>query len=141
MGSFGLQEKVVSIQITIGVDVFHNDKPVKSLQLTNDSDERIILSYGSLRWFIIQRGDRFGVRLRDLESPILTEFHGIESYSIDSNWRIEVKFETYETPKLIPIPNILGTVNQEASPGELVIKIDGKEFRLNPLGEMTDDEL
>ncbi len=141
MGSFGLNEKTVTIQITDGVDVFHSDKPVKSLQLNNVGDDRIILSYGSLRWFIIQRGDRFGVRLRDLESPILTEFHGIESYPIDSNWHVEAKFELYETPKLIPIPNILGTVNQEASPGELVIQIDGKELRLNPLGEMTDDEL
>ncbi len=141
MGSFGLNEKAVTIQITDGVDVIHKDKAVKSLQLTNDNGDRIILSYGSLRWFIIQRGDRFGVRLRDLESLTLTEFHGIESYPIESNWRVKVKFEPFEKPKLIPIPNILGTVNQEASPGELIFEVDGKEYRLNPLGEMTDDRL
>lgn len=141
IGSFILKDSTVTVRIRDKVNVLHDGQSVRSLQLTQTNSDTPILSFGSLRWFIIQRGDRFAVRLRDLESKTLAEFTGIESYPIDANWRIQADFKQYETPELIPIPNILGTVHDQASPGVLIFKIDGKELRLHPLGEITDDEL
>jgi len=50
-----------------------NNKPVKeTLIYAKDSSARPpVVSCGSLRWTVIRRDDRIGVRLRDLKSPQL----------------------------------------------------------------------
>ncbi len=66
-----------------------------------------ILEVGSLRWFIIKRGDKYGIRLRDLDAELLKNFDGIERFPIDSLWKINAKFEKYDPPKKIMIPTAI----------------------------------
>ncbi len=87
-----------------------------------------ILELGSLRWFIIKRDDRYGIRLRDLKSRLVNEFEGIERFAVNDDWRIKAKFEAYNPPKIISIPNILGTVSEERSPGKIIFEKDEKSY-------------
>lgn len=141
MGWFVVAGDRVSVRVLPGVDVRHQGQPVTSLDLRTDAEgDPTLLEYGTLRFFVIRRGDRFAVRIRDLESPTQQSFSGLESFPVDPKWRVEARFEPYDPPKPIPVPNILGTVEEESSPGAVVWAMEGKIHRLDALSA-DDDRL
>ncbi len=93
-----------------------------------------LLALGNLRWNIIQRDDKIGIRLRDLQAPIVTAFKGCERFKDDSSWRLNARFEKKQENKLL-ITNVLGQTNAQESPGKLIFSIAGKEYQLDALGE------
>ena len=93
-----------------------------------------MLKHNTLRWFVIKRGERYAIRLRDLESPFLKEFHGIETFIVDSKWKLKAKFVP-TAGKKIAILDITGQTSQQDSPGVLVFTIAGKEYKLDALTE------
>ncbi|MEW6195705.1 MAG: DUF1684 domain-containing protein [Bacteroidota bacterium] len=135
IGSFFLKDSVVTIKINSDVEVFlENCEPVTEMELKNDLQPgTTILDHGSLRWFVIKRGDRYGIRLRDLDAELVKKFAGIETYPINSDWKVEAKFEAYLPNKIISVPNILGTIDKEKSPGALLFNVDQREYRLDVL--------
>lgn len=136
IGKFFLKDSIVRVEINENVDVFSDGKKIKSLELKNDKDGNpTILQHGSLRWYIIKRGNKYGVRLRDIESELVKNFKGIETFPINEDWKIEAKFEPYNPPKKIFVPNIIGMIEEESSPGSLVFTKDGKTFKLDVLDE------
>ena len=131
-----LQNNTVTMTSLPEVEIMLNDKPVKTgVIFYPDSTRQPKLAYGSLQWFIIKRDNKFGVRLRDLKSTTLDEFHGIERYEVDPEFRKEAILEMPSTPKKIDITNVLGQTTAQNSPGTLVFKIKGKEYRLDALEE------
>ncbi len=139
-GLFLLQNGVVSMTALPDVDILSNEKPIKTgVIFHSDSTRQPKLSHGSLQWFIIKRDDQFGVRLRNLESTTVTEFHGIERYEVNPEFRTEAVLEVPSTPKRIDITNVLGQTTAQESPGTLVFTINEKEYRLDAL--LEDDEL
>ncbi len=90
---------------------------------------------GNLRWTIIKRSDKMGVRLRNLKSEAVTGFKGIDHFTADSNWKVTATLSTSPLPKYISITNVLGQVNQEKSPGTLHFTINNKEYTLDALEE------
>ena len=81
------------------------------------------------------------MRVKDKESPTLRAFHGIENFPADPKWRVEARFEPYDPPRPVRVPNILGTVDTESCPGALVFEIDGKSYRLDPVVERGETDL
>ncbi len=136
IGTFYLKNGHVTVKIRSGVNVYYQEKNVTTLTLTPDTESnKTTLKLGSLRWFIIKRGDAFGVRLRDLDSPLISDFPGVERFPVDQNWRLTATFEPYDPPKSIPIPTVLGTTIHEPSPGALAFKIHGKTYKLDTLDD------
>jgi len=141
-GAFILQDSVVLFRAKPGINVTHNDSVISSMIMRNDTERNPTrLALGTLNWTIIKRGEKYGVRLRDDEHPLRKEFAGIEAFPIDSTWRLEAKFEANDPPKIIAVPTILNTITAEPSPGAFVFNIDGKTYRLDATGKMTDKEL
>ena len=98
-----------------------------------------VISHQSLRWFIIQRGDKFAIRLRDLEGEYLKAFHGIEHFPANPKWKIKAKFIP-TADKKVTIIDITGRSYQEDSPGLLEFVVDGKTYRLEAgPGETKED--
>src|SRR6185436_17361619 len=111
--------------------------------LRNDADEQgpTIVKMGSVRFNVIQRGDRLALRVKDAESQTRTHFVGLEYYPIDPKWRVEAKLEMAHPPKKIPITDITGMTSDSISPGPLVFEVDGQEYRIDPILEEGSDEL
>jgi uncharacterized protein (DUF1684 family) len=142
IGSFFLQDSVVTFRAQPIIDMKHDDSEISSMVMRTDAEGNPTkLALGTLSWTIIKRGEKYGVRLRDDEHPLLKEFAGIETFPIDSTWRLEAKFEPNDPPKMIEVPTVLNTINEEPSPGAFVFNIDGKTYRLDATGKMTDKEL
>jgi len=133
LGKIIKKDSVITTIIQEGVTVTHNGNQVKTIEVKADvTGDRTILNHNNLRWFIIKRGDKYGIRLRDLEAELVKNFEGIERFPINEDWKIIAKFEKYNTPKRIMIPTILGTIEEDYSPGKLNFSISNKEYSLEP---------
>jgi uncharacterized protein (DUF1684 family) len=99
-----------------------------------------VLTWGSLRWQVMRRQGRFAVRLKDALSPVLLNFDHIEMFPTDRSWRVDARFELYDPPKPIMIPNVLGTVGEGESPGAVVFVVDGEIHRLDTWKDSDDPE-
>lgn len=133
LGTFVLKDSVVSIKINETGKVYCNDTLVSSqIMLSDITGKPTILNSGSLSWYIIQRGDKFGIRLKDSEAPLLKEFEDIEMFDVDSVWRIPAKFVAYESPKEVLIPTAIGTFEESVVIGKFEFTIDNTLFSLEP---------
>ncbi len=131
----------VSFAAAPGVLVSHDGEPVTVLDLVSDAaGNPTMLEHGSLRFHVIERGERVGLRLKDLDSELLREFTGIDHYPVDPAWRIAARFKPYAEPRMIPVPNITGDILDQPSPGRILLSIAGTEYSLEPLGD-PDSEL
>jgi len=132
IGTITLNDSVVFLKVNEGVNVTNDGKSVKKITLENDlTGNPTILDVRSLRWYIIKRDERYGIRLRDVNAPLRNEFDGIERFPVSEDWKIEATFETYDPPKVISLPTQMGTVNDEPSPGAVVFEKDGETYRID----------
>jgi uncharacterized protein (DUF1684 family) len=133
MGSFFLDSNVVTVKMTLGLAVNKNDNKLKEIRMVNDIEGiPTILRFGSLSWNIIKRsGDMYGVRLRDSESKLIKNFKGIERFDVNPEWRIEATFIPYNPPKKISVPSIIGTIDEEISPGKLEFIYDDQKYSVD----------
>jgi uncharacterized protein (DUF1684 family) len=134
-GVFELIEKTVVIRVASETPVLHEGRQIESLELVSDAaGEPTVLELGSLSFYVIERADRLGVRLKDAESEALTAFEGLDYFPVDRAWRIEARFDQYDEPRTLRVPNILGSSSDQPSPGVAVFQVRGREYRLSPIG-------
>ena len=132
LGKIVLKKDKITLKANPDAGIFVDDKPVTELDIF-PNEKPVTLRHKTLRWFIIKRGDKYAVRLRDLESPYLKEFTGIERFPVQEKWRVKARFEPTQG-KTIPILDITGRTADQESPGTLVFTVDGKEYRLDAVG-------
>jgi uncharacterized protein len=127
--------EMVTLLAEAGSGLTVEGQPVTETMLTADAAGKpVFVELGSLSFFVIQRGDRVGVRIRDREAAVLRTFTGIESFAEAPGWRIAARFEPYDPPRTLKIPNVLGQVSEEPCPGALVFELGGQTLRLEPTG-------
>ncbi|HLK62563.1 MAG TPA: DUF1684 domain-containing protein [Bryobacteraceae bacterium] len=124
-----------------GIIELHGD----SVKVTQDGtardvkhDSADVLKVGRLSLFVIKRGERYGIRLKDPESEYRRAFHGIDYYPASEAYRITAKFVS--EPRKVPILNILGQTEDSDCPGYAVFHLHGKEYRLYPIIEEPGDQ-
>jgi uncharacterized protein len=111
----------------------HEGRPVDGLALIDDAaGEPTLLELGPLRQCLIRRGGRLGVRTWDLESPAREAFDGMAHWPVAPTWRLVARIEP-AADRAVAVPDVLGTVEEEPSPGDLVFTVDGREHRLQAL--------
>jgi hypothetical protein len=123
-----------------GSRITHGGQPVSSLDMVMDSHgEPTVVSSGPLRFFIIERSGKVGVRVRDIASPRRREFVPISYYPVATDWVVNARFEPYEPHRRIRIINILGLEEEDDCPGALIFNKDGHEYRLDAVLESPED--
>jgi uncharacterized protein (DUF1684 family) len=96
------------------------------------------VAVNDLTMFVIRRGDRYGIRLRDRNSEARKMFSGLRHFPIDPVYRVTAAFVAYPEPKQLPIPNVLGDTPVMVSPGYVEFSIGGQTLRLEPVYEGAD---
>ena len=77
-------------------------------------DSADVVKVGRLSLFVIKRGDKYGIRLKDPGEPIPPRFHGIEYFPASEEYRVTAKFVA--EPRKIPILNVLGQTEPSEAP-------------------------
>jgi uncharacterized protein (DUF1684 family) len=135
-GIFERSGYTVKLTVAGGAHITVNGKSVNEAVIFQDDATRPpVVASGRLRWTVIRRDDKIGIRLRDTASPLLTQFTGIDRFPVDTTWRITATLKTTTQPTRIPIKNILGQTSQQQTAGKLVFTIGAKEYALDALQE------
>jgi len=96
-------------------------------------DPASTVSLGDLRFGVIARGKRMGLRLRDLHSETFRKFKGIPSYAPDPAYRVVGRFEPYAPMKDAQIATVIGTPMDAKIPGRVTFMLKGKAQSLEPV--------
>ena len=69
-----------------------------------------VLNHGPLYWYVLKRGDRYGIRLKDTTAINRVNFKGLDYYDISDKYKIEANVLKPQTSDSVAITNVLGQV-------------------------------
>jgi len=101
--------------------------------LSYDDENPDVVQAGTVSFFVIKRGDRFALRAKDSQSPVLTNFKGLTFFPVNPALHFEARL--IPDVKKIPILNVLGATDLEESPGVVEFTYQGKTQHLRPIYE------
>ena len=108
-------------------------------ELLDDTHEKpTVVAFGTANFYVIDRGGKKALRVKDSEAATRKNFVGIDYYPIDPKWRVEAKWVPFKPAHELEIPNVLGTVDKMPVPGKAVFERDGKTYELLPVLEEAD---
>src|SRR5258708_6453858 len=116
-----------------GKTLFRSDADVRPLRADTDPGGPDNVVIGEFTMFVIHRGNRYGIRLKDKDSEFRKEFTGLHWFPAREDYRIVARFVPYDQPRKIAVPNILRETEKEPSPGYALFSIHGHEYRLDPV--------
>ncbi|MGH2455388.1 MAG: DUF1684 domain-containing protein [Candidatus Limnocylindria bacterium] len=97
------------------------------------SGEPTMIDVGSLRMYVIQRGGRLGLRVRDHASPALAAFDGMDHFPFDPSWRLLGRLQRAEPGATLEIMDVTGIVSRQETPGRVAFERDGGTWHLDAL--------
>jgi uncharacterized protein len=113
-------------------------KPVQAQALHTDPDHdknNPRLAIGTLNMYVIHRGERFALRIKDAKSSALTGFHGLKWYAPNQAYRVTAHWIPYAPQKTSTIATLIGTSYPAQVPGSAEFTLNGKTYRLDPILE------
>ncbi len=142
LGKLTLRDGTVTAELSPYAGVMLDGKKAgTSVILKDDSKGKpTVLTIGPVSFYVIKRGDKYGIRIKDKEHENLKHFAGIETFPPDTSWLIKAKFRAYDTLRKIAVPTVLGTIVEEPCPGILTFNINGRELQLEPIASSPKDK-
>lgn len=134
-GEFDFDGKEVTLKAAPEAQTAIDGKKVASAKLDPDtSGHPTLVEMGTLRFHVIVRGQRVGIRLRESDSAADRNFKGMIFYPLDLNYRVVATWIPSDGKTAVEVPNVLGDVSAETVPGVAVFKLNSQELQLTALG-------
>ena len=131
IGLFLLEGKRVWFEPAPGAHVRIDGKPALRQELRPDvPGPASLITAGSLTMFVIERGGRLGVRVRDANSPYRKAFHGIDYYPANPDYRVQARLVRQGKRRLSFATVIDGLREEMDSPGILEFHLKGVDCSL-----------
>ena len=124
-----------------GVEILSGGKPAAAgMTLKADTAEGSpdVLVMGPVSLQVIERGGRYGLRMKDNQSAQRRDFKGLAWYPVSEASRVVARWVPYPDGKTVSIANVLGQVDELKTPGYAVFTVNGTEVRLDPVLEGAD---
>lgn len=132
IGTLELRDSTVFLQEAVQ-PVLIDSLPASHVKLVNDmTGKPTRMTLGRYAWTIIKRGDRFGVRLRDYESPLPDSLRRVPSFETNEKYRVVADFKPFDVPEKQVVHTVIGTDAENIIPGVLVFRLNGKKYELFP---------
>lgn len=134
-GQLVLEGETTTLNAAITAGVTLDGESVSQRVLNDDQSEDgpDVLTLSRLRFYVIRRGDRFGVRVKDPEHPALKAFTGLDYYAADPAYRLDATFVPYDEPREVEVMSVVGTTSTMLVPGEVRFRLGGRDLSLLPL--------
>jgi uncharacterized protein len=134
-GVFELSGEEVTLKMEPGAAATIDNQPVTTARLQPDtSGKPTVVALGRLRMHVIRRGERIGIRLKDLQNPALRNFTSLQFFPIDTAYRVIATWVPADGKRTVDVPNVLGDVSHETVPGEVRFTLNGQPLTLTALG-------
>jgi uncharacterized protein (DUF1684 family) len=95
------------------------------------------LTIGSLQMYVVERGGRFALRIKDAQAATLVHFAGLNWFSPNEEYRFVAAWVPYNPPKSLTLLTLIGSTYTRPVYGAAAFGFRGKTFRLEPI---VDDE-
>jgi uncharacterized protein (DUF1684 family) len=138
LGTFELKDGAVSFTADPSAHVMIGDRHVTTTAFDLRAGDAGAIRTGDLVMFPIQRGEKIGIRMRDLRSATRKGFSGVRTFPVRPEYRIVARFVAYPQPKTVLVPNVLGQHPEMTSPGYVTFTLDGRQLRLEPVFETAE---
>ena len=92
-----------------------------------------VVSLGSVSFYLIERGGRYGIRVKDTKSPAREKFAGLDWYALDASWSVAAKLTP--APHKVTFDTEVGIKQDGDSPGYLEFDRAGQHYKLEPVTE------
>jgi uncharacterized protein (DUF1684 family) len=139
VGTLTLRAGKVRFRPEKGVAITFNGAPAVETELKPDiTPQYDKLAVGRIKFFIIQREQRFGVRIKDNDSVARRDFTGLKWYPVDESWKVQAKFVPYDKPRKFAFETLAGLREEAEAPGYVTFQHGGKEYRMEPVLDGTD---
>ncbi|MCD6193186.1 MAG: DUF1684 domain-containing protein [Candidatus Aminicenantes bacterium] len=131
LGDFILTENKVTFINAPPFLIKLNGRPIQRKTLVDDtSGKPDILSLKNFRFWIIRRGQLIGLRLRDLNSPALKNFKGLDYFPPQKTYIVQGKYLPFSSPRKIIVPNRIGTTTEMMSLGKVKFHLQNQSLEL-----------
>ena len=130
------------LRVTGNEPVLVDDTPAKTAVLRDDAaqDGPSLVKIGTITFFVIKRGDQYGVRVRDANSPERQSFSGRKWFDISVDYRLRAKFIAHNPVRTVSVVNTVGLLTPMDNPGYVEFSLHNQEYRLEAFSE-DDGEL
>jgi len=135
-GKFILGDGTVKVMAAEGAGIKIKGEGIDEKILTSDNQGNPdVLELNDLRMWVIKRGRRYAIRMRDPNARAYKEYKGLEFFPPSEKFRIKGNFVPYDKEKTIEITTVAGTKAEMISPGSVFFIMDGKEYSLEAFKE------
>jgi uncharacterized protein (DUF1684 family) len=135
MGAFELQNEIVTLYVNPNVSLTVNGSKTNQAVLQPDTEESpSMISNGPLTLVVIERDERYGVRVWNNLRVERESFPGRTWYPFSEGYQINANFTRYGKETLIPIENILGYSEEAIAVGSVGFSLHGQMCNLDALG-------
>ena len=133
-GVFLRTGKRIGVTVNKGVTVTLNGKPVTKVDaLVNDAEAKEdVLVFGSVSLYVIDRGTKIGIRMKDKNSQLRKEFTHKTWFPVQPEYRVVAKFLP-RPERLVRIPNMVNELEDHKAIGLAEFTLHGKTYRLEPV--------
>jgi uncharacterized protein (DUF1684 family) len=129
-GSFELKGGDITVKLVPGTVAKMAGLPLAGPAVLRP-DSADIVELGPVTLQVIERGGRFGVRMKDKNAAARRDFTGCRWFEIDEAYRVEANWVAHPEPKPLKVPNVLGHSETMPSPGYAEFTHGGKTVRLD----------
>ena len=138
IGTITLTQGKVHFKPVGGVQLKDTGIRLKEMDLKTDiTPDYDRLALGRVKFFVIERENRFAVRVKDNDSEARKKFTGLHWYAVDPSWKIKAAF--IPSPHQVTFDTEVGVKEKDDSPGYVTFTRGGQEYKLEPVKE--DDDL
>ncbi len=98
-------------------EVLIDGAPSHEAVLGYDADHTTLVQIDGVTFFVIQRGERLGVRVRDVESEARRMFSGRRWFPVDAAYRVVGTFVPHPSARTLEVETVIGTTVLYQNPG------------------------
>ena len=99
-----------------------------------------IMTHNHLRMFLIERGGKIALRVRDLRARSFLDFKALDFYRPKKKYQVEAEFTPFDPPKKIKVTTVISTEVELLVPGIIRFELEGQQLELTPTLESMEDE-
>lgn len=138
-GAFIVEGGEVRVRVDDGVEVTVGGEPIQEMPLVDDGEGKpTILAHGPLLFYLVERGGKLGIRVKDSDATTRTGFAGLEYFPVSADWAVQAQFERLAEARSEPIQNSIGQSVEAPVAGLFHFDKDGEHHMLELTLEGTE---
>ncbi len=121
-----------------GLALTINGEPLKGrIELPDDRQPQpgvIAFDEGKGLLTVIERGGDHYLRIKHADAPSRVQFHGLDYWNADPDWRVQARFIAHPAGRTLPIVDIIGVTTPTPNPGAVEFEHGGQRYRMEAIG-------